>query len=78
MPGRQQEFDGYGSPSKKLPEVSRQAHQRKKPDGQVCRLESHGMGLQVSSSVYPEIPAQDAIRSGTLSGSTLGHEVIWQ
>jgi hypothetical protein len=35
LPGRQQQFDIFGSPSKKLQEVSRQAHIKENPDGRV-------------------------------------------
>ena len=35
LPGRQQEFDIFGSPSKKLQEVSRQAHIKENLDGRV-------------------------------------------
>ncbi len=33
-------------PPWRLPSVSRQAHERKKHNGQVCKIEPHGMGLQ--------------------------------
>jgi len=35
LPGRQQQFDIFGSPSKKLQEVSRQAHIKENLDGRV-------------------------------------------
>ena len=55
MPGRQQEFDGYGSPSKKLPEVSRQAHQRKKPDGQVAGLNHTAWDCKYQVVLIPKL-----------------------
>jgi len=45
MPGRQQQFDRSRSPSEKLQNVSRQAHEKEKPDGRVPEFKPYGVGL---------------------------------
>ena len=43
--------------------VSRQAHEKEKPDGRICKLKPYEMGLQVSHCVYPEVPQKGALQN---------------
>ena len=42
--------------------MSRQAHERKKPDGQVWKFDPLGMGLQISCVIHPEASTKDVVR----------------
>lgn len=57
LPGRQQQFDRSGSPSEKLQNVSRQAHEKEKPDGRVPEFKPYEVGLQIPRSIHSEMPA---------------------
>ena len=51
-----------GSPLKKLPGVSREAHAKEKLDGRVSELKPLEMGVQIPCGVYPEGPPEGVVR----------------
>src|SRR5210317_1714319 len=54
-------FDNSGSPSRKLQDVSRQAHERSFHDGRVREFMPYGVGVQISCGVHPEVSPKDAV-----------------
>ena len=53
----------WGCPSQKLPNVSRQANERKRLDGQDRKAKPHEMELQVPRRVHTEMSKKGAVRA---------------
>ena len=63
-PGSRWEFDICGSPSRKLRNVSRQAHAKEiSHDGRILAFKSYEVGVQIPRSHHSRRPGQDAVRA---------------
>jgi hypothetical protein len=60
--GGSRSLTNSGVHRRKLPTVSRQAHERENHDGQVRKPKPHGVGVQIPRRVHTEMPATDAVR----------------
>ncbi len=61
LPGRQKKFDRSGSPSRKLLNVSRQAHEEEIHDGRKKKPKPYEVGVQIPRCIYSEMSAESFV-----------------